>query len=226
MNRENHSLGQKVFQRIREDILEGNYKVGEELKEQLIGEQMGVSRTPVREALRQLELEGLVEIISNKGAFVVGFSPEDIKDIYEIRAVLEGLCVKRAATRISELQIEALEEILFLTDFHIKNGNIEQVIKLDSLFHGILYEANGSRMLEQVLENYYQYLRKISRVSLSFSNRAVASNQEHKKIFEAIRQQDQKRAEYAASLHIANTIKNINSLGWEQITGGQENGKD
>ena len=57
MNRENHSLGQKVFQRIREDILEGNYKVGEELKEQLIGEQMGVSRTPVREALRQLELE-------------------------------------------------------------------------------------------------------------------------------------------------------------------------
>ena len=81
MNRENHSLGQKVFQRIRGDILEGNYKVGEELKEQLIGEQMGVSRTPVREALRQLELEGLVEIISNKGAFVVGFSSEDIQDI-------------------------------------------------------------------------------------------------------------------------------------------------
>ena len=96
MNRENHSLGQKVFQRIREDILEGNYKVGEELKEQLIGEQMGVSRTPVREALRQLELEGLVEIISNKGAFVVGFSLEDIQDIYEMRAELEGLCAKKA----------------------------------------------------------------------------------------------------------------------------------
>lgn len=226
MHRENHSLGQKVFQRIRGDILEGNYKVGEELKEQLIGEQMGVSRTPVREALRQLEFEGLVEIISNKGAFVVGFSPEDIQDIYEIRAVLEGLCAKRAATRLSEQQMEALEEVLFLTEFHIKNGNIEQVIKLDSVFHEILYEASGSRMLEQVLDNYYYYLQKISRASLSFSNRAVVSHQEHRQIFEAIRQQDPKRAEYAAGLHIANTIKNINSLGWEQIAGGQEDGED
>lgn len=226
MNRENHSLGQKVFQRIRGDILEGNYKVGEELKEQLIGEQMGVSRTPVREALRQLELEGLVEIISNKGAFVVGFSSEDIQDIYEIRAVLEGLCARRAATRISEQQTEALEEILYLTDFHIKNENIEQVIKLDSVFHGILYEASGSKILERALRNYYHYLCRISKASLSFANRAVASNREHKQILKAVRQQDQIGAEHAAGLHIANTIKNIDSLGWEQIAGGQENGKN
>lgn len=226
MHRENHSLGQKVFQRIRGDILEGNYKVGEELKEQLIGEQMGVSRTPVREALRQLELEGLVEIISNKGAFVIGFSPEDIQDIYEMRAELEGLCAKKAAVRISEQQIEALEEILYLTEFHIKNGNMEQIAKLDSVFHGILYEASGSRMLEQALCNYYHYLRRINRVSLSFCKRAVESNQEHRQILNAVMQQDQKGAQQAAGIHIANTIKNINSLGWEQIAGGQGNGKN
>ena len=90
MNRENHSLGQKVFQRIREDILEGNYKVGEELKEQLIGEQMGVSRTPVREALRQLELEGLVEIISNKGTSKIFMKYEPCWKVYVLNVQQHG----------------------------------------------------------------------------------------------------------------------------------------
>lgn len=86
MSEDNHSLGQRVFHRIREDILAGKYKKNEELKEKTIGEELGVSRTPVREALRQLELEGLVTIIPNKGAYVVGLSVEDIQDIYEIRS--------------------------------------------------------------------------------------------------------------------------------------------
>lgn len=89
-----HSLGQQVFQKIREEILDGTYAKGKELKETAIGEELGVSCTPVREALRQLELEGLITIIPNKGAFVVGFSGQDIRDIYEMRLALEGLCKK------------------------------------------------------------------------------------------------------------------------------------
>ena len=119
-----------------------------------------------------------------------------------------------------------MEEILYLTEFHIKNGNMEQITKLDSVFHAILYEASGSRMLEQALRNYYHYLRRISRLSLSFVKRAVESNEEHRQILKALMQQDQKEAQQAAALHIANTIKNINSLGWEQIAGGQGNGKN
>ena len=91
-----YSLRGRVFNRIREDILSGKYQQDEELKENTIGVELGVSRTPVREALRQLELEGLVNIIPNKGAYVTGISEKDIHDIYVIRSYLEGLCAKWA----------------------------------------------------------------------------------------------------------------------------------
>lgn len=100
MSHDNYSLSARVYNHIRDGILAGTFAKGDELKEKNIGDELGVSRTPVREALRQLELEGLVSIIPNKGAFVEGVSTDDIRDIYEIRALLEGLCARWAATRI------------------------------------------------------------------------------------------------------------------------------
>ena len=91
MSQDNYSLSARVYNHIRDGILSGRYKDGDELKEMTIGEELGVSRTPVREALRQLDLEGLITIIPNKGAFVEGVSLDDIRDIYDIRARLEGL---------------------------------------------------------------------------------------------------------------------------------------
>ena len=91
-----YSLRGRVFHKIRDDILNGKYKENEELKEVAIGQELGVSRTPVREALRQLELEGLVQIIPNRGAFVTGIQAQDVRDIYMIRARLEGLCARWA----------------------------------------------------------------------------------------------------------------------------------
>lgn len=117
MGEDNYSLGSRVFHMIRENILSGKYERDEELKEKSIGEELGVSRTPVREALRQLELEGLVTIIPNKGAYVVGISQKDIKDIYEIRSRLEGLCAKWAAENITKEQLDELEENIFCLIF-------------------------------------------------------------------------------------------------------------
>ena len=99
---DNYSLRGRVFQKIREDILSGKYKEHEELKEVAIGEELGVSRTPVREAFRQLELEGLIQIIPNKGAYVTGITAKDVKDIYMIRSLLEGLCARMATEKITE----------------------------------------------------------------------------------------------------------------------------
>ena len=87
---QDRSLGGRVFKRLREDILKGRYKQQDELREATIGKELGVSRTPVREALRQLELEGLVTIVPNKGAYVTGISQKDIWDIYQMRKYLEG----------------------------------------------------------------------------------------------------------------------------------------
>ena len=150
------SLRGRVFQKLREDILSGVYKEHEELREITIGEELGVSRTPVREALRQLEPEGLVTIIPNKGAYVTGITPKDVYDIYKIRSMLEGVCARWATEHITEKQIEELEEVLLLSEFHLqKKGEekAEQVTELDGKFHKVLYEASDSRILEHVLSD-------------------------------------------------------------------------
>ena len=113
-----YSLRGRVFHKLREDILNGKYKENEELKEVAIGEELGVSRTPVREAFRQLELEGLIQIVPNKGAYVTGITAKDVKDIYMIRSSLEGMCARLATEHITEEQMEELEENVYLASFH------------------------------------------------------------------------------------------------------------
>ena len=153
---QDRSLRGRVFRHLREDILNGVYKDHEELREVTIGEELGVSRTPVREALRQLELEGLVTIIPNKGAYVTAITRKDVKDIYKIRSQLEGLCANWATKYITDAQIEELEEIVYLTEFHVSKGHSEQVFELDNKFHETLYQASGSKVLANVLTDFSQ----------------------------------------------------------------------
>lgn len=217
MGEDNYSLSSRVFHTIREDILSGKYSTDEELKEKAIGDELGVSRTPVREALRQLELEGLVTIIPNKGAYVVGISQKDIKDIYEIRGRLEGLCAKWAAEHISKEQLDELEENIFLSDFHTKKGNAEQVVELDNKFHEILYTASDSKELRHVLSDFHHYVQRVRKITLSESERAAESNEEHKKIVEALKQHDAEMAEKLATEHIMSTVRNMDRLGWDYL---------
>ena len=217
MSDDHYSLSSRVFHTIREDILNGKYQANEELKEKSIGEEMGVSRTPVREALRQLELEGLVHIIPNKGAFVENVTLKDIKDIYEIRSLLEGLCARWAANNITKEQLEELEETVFLSDFHFSKENWDQMVELDNRFHEIVYEACGSKELTRVLRDYHHYLQRIRKITLEQKTRARASMDEHCKIAEALKARDAAGAERCASIHIRNTISNMDKIGWENL---------
>ena len=217
MGEDNYSLSARVFHLIREDILSGKYDKDEELKEKTIGEELGVSRTPVREALRQLELEGLVTIIPNKGAYVVGISQKDIKDIYEIRSRLEGLCARWATENITKEQLDELEENIFLSDFHASKGNAEQLVELDNRFHEILYIASGSRELRRVLSDFHHYAMRVRKITLSDKTRAVDSNNEHHQIVEALKKQDADLAEKLANWHIMSTIKNMDRYGWDNL---------
>ena len=131
MEYQEQSLGGQLFKRIRDDILSGNYTPGEELKEATLGKQLGVSRTPVREALRQLDLEGLVEIAPNRGAKVIGISRKDVEDIYHMRARLEGLAARKAAEQIKEEELAELEEVILLSEFHVKKPESKQMVRLD-----------------------------------------------------------------------------------------------
>lgn len=208
-----YSLRGRVFNKLREDILAGVYHENEELKENTIGLELGVSRTPVREALRQLELEGLVTMIPNKGAYVTGITSKDIHDIYIIRSYLEGLCAKWACDHITESQIEALEEILYLSDFHARRSHFEQLVELDNKFHDLIYKASGSKILNHVLSDFHHYVERIRKITLAMPTRATKSSQEHAAIVDAIRKRDGDLAEALAHEHIMNTIKNIDEQG-------------
>jgi DNA-binding GntR family transcriptional regulator len=212
-----YSLRGRVFNRIREDILSGKYRRNEELKENTIAIELGVSRTPVREALRQLELEGLVSVVPNKGAHVNGITPKDIQDIYIIRSYLEGLCARWACENITNEQVEELEEIIYLSEFHAKKDHHEQILELDNKFHEIIYEASKSKMLEHVLSDFHHYVKRVRKVTLSSMTRAIESNQEHMVMVEAIKQRDADRAEELAKEHIRNTIQNISKQGLENL---------
>lgn len=217
MGEDNYSLSARVYRNIRDGILSGKYKKDAELREKAIGDELGVSRTPVREALRQLELEGLVAFTPNKGASVIGVSLEDIKDIYEIRAHLEGLCAKWAAKNINEELMAELEENIDLAEFYKSKGHYEQSFKLDNRFHEIIYEASGSRELKRVLRDYHQYLQRVRKVTLQDEQRANASMLEHKKIAEAIKKHDGEAAEQFAKSHIISTMSNMDKYGWENL---------
>ena len=155
-----YSLRGRVFQKLRDDILNGRYQENDELKESAIGDELGVSRTPVREAFRQLELEGLIRIVPNKGAYVTGITTTDVADIYEIRSLLEGLCARWATKRISTEQIDEMEEIILLSEFHLAKGHYEQLTELDNRFHQLLYDACESKILIHLLKNFHQYVQK------------------------------------------------------------------
>ena len=204
-----YSLRGRVFHKLREDILSGKYEENEELKEVAIGEDLGVSRTPVREAFRQLELEGLIQIIPNKGAYVTGITEKDVKDIYMIRSLLEGLCARWATEHITQEQLAEMEENIYLSKFHAQKGHLEQLAELDNRFHDIMYEACDSKILEHQLKDFHQYVLRVRRKTLASKNRGPKSNEEHEEILQAIKAGDGERAEQLANRHMINAYDNM-----------------
>ena len=210
---EKFPLRDKVFNQLRDDILSGKYKVNEELKEVAIGNTLGVSRTPVREALRQLELEGLVTIVPNKGAYVRGITQADIHDIFVIRIYLEGLCAKWACRHATQDDLDSLDEIICLAEFNATRNRYEQMAELDSKFHETLYNACGSKMLRHILRDFHQYVESVRKQTLSRSERACAAIEEHKAILEAIKNRDEELAEKLSNEHILTTLENLRLRG-------------
>ncbi len=211
------SLRSKVFDKLQNAIIEGQFKDGENLTEIRLSTDMGVSRTPVREAIRQLELEGLLETIPNKGAIVKGISEKDIRDIYEIRVLIEGLAARWAATGITEEELKALERALDLQEFFTHKNDSEQLLKIDSLFHDIIFSACNSRPLIHVLRMFHKYVQRARGQALSTPERAAKVYEEHKAIYLALKEHNARGAEEAMFIHVKNArvywlnVKNENN---------------
>lgn len=202
-------LGERVFEILRNDILEGKYKPGESLVETKLSEKLGVSRTPIRDAIRQLGSEGLVKIVPNRGAVVKGISSQDIKDIYKIRMLIEGMAAKRAAENITAEELDELRETVELEGFYTERKDVEHLTKLDTKFHDILFRASNSQPLTHMLSTFHHYLQKARSASMSVPGRALKVYGEHKAIFDAIEEGDADKAEMLTTKHITNASINI-----------------
>ena len=206
------SLTDKVFEVLEQQILNGTYAVGDQLVEQKISQELGVSRTPVREALRQLELDSLVTTIPNKGTFVIGISTDDIKDIYTIRIAIEGISAKWAAERITDEQVKELENVVELQEFYSSKNEILQIVQLDTKFHETIYEISGSRTLKNTLKSFHTHLKRARETSFFSAGRTRRAVEEHREIFEAIASHDGERAKELTEKHITNARDNILNL--------------
>lgn len=203
------NLTARVYQKIRKGILNGTWKSGQALTELMLTKLLGVSRTPVREALRQLELEGLIELRPNRGAIVVGICPDDVEDIYEIRSLLEGRAAEKAALNAAKEDVNELTEIVDLTEFYIEREDYDRVTDMDDRFHQRLYDLSESRMFQKILADLHAYAENMRERSIREPGRAEKMLTEHKAIVEAIAAHDSERAGQLMVQHVNRSAENM-----------------
>lgn len=202
------SLAEQVFERIENEVLSGKYQRGELLTEMKLVSDLGVSRTPVREALHRLEQEHLVDI-SPKGILVVGVTQKDLEDIFAIRLRIEGMASREAALHITNEELEELRETLELQEFYVPRKDADHIKGMDSKFHQLIYRFSGSAVLNDTLLPLHKKVQKYRKASVENESRAVHSAQEHRAIFEAIAAHDPELAEQRTYEHIANAAEHI-----------------
>jgi DNA-binding GntR family transcriptional regulator len=205
-------LRELVFESLREAIISGQLKPGERMMEIQMAEEMGVSRTPVREAIRKLELEGLVVMIPRKGAYVSGLSLKDIADVFEVRGALEGLAAELASERITDEELERLERYLVQITEDIEKGDLNKVVETDTEFHTQLYKASRNDWLLQIINNLREQIQRFRTTSLSLPGRMKIAVDEHRQIVEAISSRNGKLARKLAQEHIEKAENSLMSM--------------
>lgn len=202
-------LREVVFKSVRGAILSGVLKPGERLMEVQLAEKLGVSRTPIREAIRKLELEGLVIMMPRKGAYVADLSIKDITDVLEVRAALEGLASGLAALRITDEEIEELK--LTALHFHqaIEADDFDRIVEMDIEFHDRIFKATRNEKLLQITNSLREQVQRFRIMYINESNKSKDLSKEHFEIVEAISKRNMEIAEKIAKRHIENAEKYI-----------------
>lgn len=206
------SLRTEVYRRLRDDILQGRYTRGTTLTESQISLDMGVSRTPVREAISQLEQDGLVYSTPNKSIIVQGFDENDIMDLYDVRRQMETIAAARAAEFMNAEQRHALKSA-FEQEVRdtLNNDNVEELQDLDNVFHELIFQGSGSKILRKILTSINTYTRYARTISLATQGRSRKVLDEHAKILDAITRKDSQAASQAMRAHIDNAAANFMS---------------
>ena len=198
-----------VFNTLREAILRGDLVPGERLLEVKLAKRLGVSRTPIREAIRKLELEGLVNMIPRKGAEVARISEKSLKDVLEVRRALEELAVEMACNRIEPEKIDELEIAHRQFKEALESNDVTHIAERDVKFHEIIYEATDNQKLVQMINNLREYMYRYRVEYIKDKEKRIILIEEHKDILEALRTHDIKRAKLAMRKHIDNQESSV-----------------
>lgn len=192
----------KIAHILREEILNGNLKPGERLNEKELCEKLGVSRTPLREAIRNLEAEGLLETIPNKGSRVVSFTIDDVEDIYELRIMLESKATEKSVERLTDEHIRELEEIQSELREAVKNEDWYYVDTLNQSFHRMLFSQGSNERLIKIVSNLNQFGRLIRVTAFAIPGRSLKVLEEHEAILEAVKQRNAGLARELVAQHL------------------------
>lgn len=202
-------LREVVSEALREAIISGLLKPGERLMEIQLAEELGVSRTPVREAIRKLELEGFVVMVPRRGTYVADLSIKDINEVFEIRTALDVLAAGLAAERITEEELEQMERLLVEIGEYIDQGDIDNIVEVDTRFHDILYSASRNDRLVGIISNLREQFTRFRTVSMAFPGRLKDTLDEHRKMLEAIAQRNVELAQQIAREHMENSEQTL-----------------
>ena len=199
----NLNKADQIAEEIQEQIFGGSFKDGERLDEIRLAEQFGVSRTPLREALKKVALLGIVEKIPNRGVFVHQPGPIELLEMFEVMSELESICGRLAAKRISEKALTKLNEANAKCKKAIKNKNPDAYYIENEQFHKIIYKQSGNNFLEKEAIKLQKRLQPFRRIQLRFRGRIEQSMSEHETIVQALTIGDASMAENALRNHVA-----------------------
>ena len=202
------SLADQVFEKLENDIIMGIYPCGEVLTELKLVEQLGVSRTPIREAMRRLEQERLIKE-SGRGSVVLGITKTDLEDIMDIRIRIEGLAAYYAAKNITPQQAEELKRSIELQEFYMQRQDVDQMRKMDDRFHEMMYELCGRSVIRDTLQPLHRKALRYRKKSIEDTVRPALSVKEHKAIVDAIVAGDAELAEKLTTEHIVNAKESM-----------------
>lgn len=202
---EGKTLPSAVYNDLKESILSGKLKHDAKLTEAKLCKQYNVSRTPVREALRQLEVDGLIEYIPNRGAFVRGFTSRDVEDMVEILTSLELIAIRKAIQRITDEELEEMKEIFEFMEFYTQQRDVDKMVSINAAFHQTIYNATHNKTLQQTLTSYQTYLKHYRVLDYDASNNLDAIFNEHKDIFDAFINLDPSAGMLAMMTHMENS---------------------
>lgn len=184
------TLREKILESIRDAILKGTLRPGERVSEPELAERFGISRTPIREAFRQLESEGYLVVIPRKGAVVASLSERDVEEFYSIKSILEGYAARMAAERMAPRDIERLEAINEKLEQIAAAGDIKAFFRVHNEFHDLFIKASGNDKLGELINQLMLKFNRLRLASLAQPGRMGISVQEHRKIIDAFRKHD------------------------------------